>query len=686
MTRSIRLDFHSSLAGLVLDDIQLQKSAYHYFLGKVDRWDTLDAKPVVPTPFEYDEDIAIRDDAIYFKKIGKNDVTLAAKRYDWTINTIIPQWDNTKDMTDVGFYVLTSDDNVYVCLDNAEDELSIIEPTGKSFYPFRTADGYLWKYLYTVPGFKKRKFTSIAYIPVQRALSDSFYGRGAIEDVVVVEQGSGYVNAQLTTIEVLGAGSGSGATLSITSVGTIGDVSSIGVIAGGTGYTAGCKIVVNSSVGSGVVLEPIITSGVITAINIVAAGVGYSTSDTVHVSVGGAILVPMLSSAGSIVGVKIIDSGAGYSTAPILNVLAAGGSPSGLYGANSGAILEPVLDAGKIVRVLVRDPGKDYPVDTDTQIFAQGDGENALFTPVVYNGQIVDVIIENAGEGYNSVILHVVGTGFGASIRAIIGNSDFESEQAIVEQTAVNGGLHSIKVTSPGSGYTSAATVSISGDGTGCTAEVELIADGVKRIKVLTPGSGYTRATATIVDPNRIDISNTLPVAIVYPVLAPLGGHGKDAVSHLGASILAISSSLRDESRLTDIPQEYRQFGLFKDLRTTQTGKFFKLDSDIAAYKVVLATVVGIIIDEILTNGTSSYKVVAVDGDEVILQPISAKAQVPSGNLYAKDNPARAYFCSRIISSPTVDKYSGKLLYVSNENPFAFTENQGLLIKTFLKF
>jgi len=78
--------------------------------------------------------------------------------------------------------------------------------------------------------------------------------------------------------------------------------------------------------------------------------------------------------------------------------------------------------------------------------------------------------------------------------------------------------------------------------------------------------------------------------------------------------------------------------------------------------------------------------VVTISGDEVILEPITANSLSPNGNLFAVDNPARTYTCNKIVSSPIVDKYSGKLLYISNENPFAFTENQGLLIKTFLKF
>jgi len=114
----------------------------------------------------------------------------------------------------------------------------------------------------------------------------------------------------------------------------------------------------------------------------------------------------------------------------------------------------------------------------------QGDGTNAQFTPVIYDGKLVDVIVENPGEGYNSVILNIVGSGTGASVYAIIGNNDFNSEQAIVEQTAAKGAIHSIRVIAGGQGYTSSTVVTVTGDGTGCTAHPIIESGQIKRIVV----------------------------------------------------------------------------------------------------------------------------------------------------------------------------------------------------------
>ena len=62
----------------------------------------------------------------------------------------------------------------------------------------------------------------------------------------------------------------------------------------------------------------------------------------------------------------------------------------------------------------------------------------------------------------------------------------------------VNGELDSITVTAGGSGYTSAPTVLIGGDGTGATATATLSGDAVDSITVTAAGSGYSFIVVTI--------------------------------------------------------------------------------------------------------------------------------------------------------------------------------------------
>jgi hypothetical protein len=59
-------------------------------------------------------------------------------------------------------------------------------------------------------------------------------------------------------------------------------------------------------------------------------------------------------------------------------------------------------------------------------------------------------------------------------------------------------GISEIQVIDPGSGYTTAPTVTISGDGSNATAEATIVNGRIQKITVTNRGSEYTRATVSI--------------------------------------------------------------------------------------------------------------------------------------------------------------------------------------------
>lgn len=689
MTRSIRHDFNTDLASLLLEDIQLQRSQYYYYLGKIDKWvgDT-DIVPINDVTMSYSEDLTNRDDILYIKKVGKNDVSLAAKRYDYKLNTVIPQWDHRVNMKEHGYYVLTLDDRVYACLDNAENSVSTVTPSGESFTPFRTADGYLWKFLYSIPSFKRKNFASISYIPVQRALSDSFYNYGSVDTVVVADGGSGYTFTPSTSIIVSGSTTGSGATVSSVTVSALGEITNISLSSGGSGYTKGCDVSITSTIGINAKLHATIVAGVITAIVIDNPGIGYKSTDVVSITVGGAQLSPVVSQVtGSIISVKITKSAAGYTGTPTLTMNYISGSPTGLYPENTGAVLEAVMSQGRLVNVVIKDPGKLYPTDQTTQIIVQGDGQGAAYTPIISNGVIVGVATDNAGIGYNNMILRVTGLGTGAVLKPIITESNFVQTQSVVEQNAINGGIHSIKVTVPGQGYTSTTVLTVTGDGTGCTATAVVANGELTKIVVTNPGQNYSYATVSITDVNRADLTGALIEAEAQAIYAPIGGHGRDVVQQLFASTVVVSSQLRFQEDVTSLQQEFRKFGIIKDPLTIQAQKVFTLDSDLVVYKTTFLSYSGLLKDEILTSSNAKFRVVHIDTTHglVYLQSLSMRYISPLGNLVAEADSGRLYNCTQVKSSPVVDKYTGRVLYNSNENPFTFDANQGIVVRTFLE-
>lgn len=682
MAYSIRSEFHSNLAYQVINEIQYRRSNYYYFVGKIDPWAGTDFAPTVnQIDSEYENNI-IRTNALYFKKIEPNDVSIVTARYNWATGLVWENWDHTKNMEPLKFYCTTDENKVYKCLDNNYGGVSSVKPTGNSFAPLYTADGYTWKYMYTIPAFKQSRFASLNFIPVQRALTDSFYNKGSIDSVTVTNQGSGYSNVLQTTINVVGTTTGSGATGTIT-VGASGNITSVTITNGGTGYTAGVNVDFTTTFGSGAVATANITAGVITGLTFTNTGVGYKNGEVINFTVGGAVLIPALaSSTGTISKVIILKSGAGYVSAPTLTVVGTGGS--GKY-SHATALLTAIIYQGKIVEVNIQDPGQSYPSSAATTINVLGDGTGAQFTPIIYGGKLIDIVVDNAGIGYTTVTLSVVGSGSGATLLPNVSGSDFISDQSIIEQTTVPGAIYSIKVTTPGDNYTATAVVNITGDGTGATAIPVVSGGSIVGIQITNPGSNYTYSDVTITDVNRT-VAITPIDCVAYAILPPVKGHGKDAVTELFGKTVAINSSLRQDVDLNGLLQEYRQYGIIKNPAKLDDSSMVNIPSELVTYVVNFNTNVNLVKDEILLNSGVKFRVVNVNTNNTVTLQMIGNKQISFTPFVAETNITRTYTLTSIVSRPTIDKYSGYLSYVSNENPFSFTESQGITIKTFLTF
>ena len=175
------------------------------------------------------------------KRITTADVTHAIERYNWTSGTVYDQYDDQDtNLLEDDFYVMTEDYNVYKCLFNASATASTTKPTGVSTSPFTTADGYIWKYMYTVTTAKALKFLTNDYIPVQTLTGDDGTDQwdvqqaavdGGIHVIKVTAGGTGYATAPAVTI----TGDGTGATANSTITANV--VTAVTITAAGTGYT-----------------------------------------------------------------------------------------------------------------------------------------------------------------------------------------------------------------------------------------------------------------------------------------------------------------------------------------------------------------------------------------------------------------------------------------------------------------
>lgn len=513
MAQTLRPEFHSNLANQIVKDIQLLKSNFYYFLGKVSVWNETDTPPSTVT-LSLQEETQARESILYMGKITPNDASLCALRHNWESGTVYQRWNDKIPMQGLSFYVLTSEFRVYKCLDNNGGAASIIEPlTSDGLDAFRAADGYVWKYMYSIPSFKQFKFLNQNYIPVQVAISDSFYNKGSISDVSIASGGSGYVNGT-TTISV------------------------------------------------------------------------------------------------------------------------------------------------------------------------SGDGSGASFTPVIYNGSIVDVVNNNPGKGYSYAVLTITGDGVGATLNAIIGLADIVSDQSIVEQTTVPGAIYAVNVTNAGSGYNPLLTpkITITGDGSDATAVAIMNAGTLVRVVMTNFGKGYSYANMIVEPPIGVGSVG----ATVEPIYGPYKGHGYNAVNELYADTFCVSTVLNANPTLASINQDFRQYGIIKNPHNTVTDTFSTTSESLIAFRVNMISTSGLQNDMELTSAYGyRYVVVKFDSTSVYLQPQSNTTTAPLGTL--SNSVGTTFFVNTVISSPTINKYTGELMSVSSEAAFSFTTQQSVALKTFIK-
>jgi len=150
--------------------------------------------------------------------------------------------------------------DVYVCIDNGSSGISTTgnasqdEPLFTDLEPTRageSGDGYVWKYLFTVPPSDIIKFDSTEYISVPgdwptstttqiqsvRENGDSTVNNNQIKKVYIDQQGFGYTQNQTgVELDIIGDGTGAKVVIDTDSEGKITKTS---VSSGGQGYTYG---------------------------------------------------------------------------------------------------------------------------------------------------------------------------------------------------------------------------------------------------------------------------------------------------------------------------------------------------------------------------------------------------------------------------------------------------------------
>ena len=212
-----------------------------------------DASPITPTDTENTQNFTYND-MLAAKKIDTGNISIVIPRRNWTTGTVYDYYrhdygdyltgttnsnnanSGATTLFDATFYVLTAARNVYKCLDNNGGANSTVEPTGTSTSILSLADGYKWKYMYTLSAAQQANFLSTDFMAVETNSSVSSAAvDGAINIIKIKTAGSGGTDGTFTNIPIRGDGSSGAATVVVSS----GAVTSVTVTTPGTGYTFG---------------------------------------------------------------------------------------------------------------------------------------------------------------------------------------------------------------------------------------------------------------------------------------------------------------------------------------------------------------------------------------------------------------------------------------------------------------
>lgn len=173
-------------------------TVYYVFAGK----HTAFANGSIPTPQDsyqttlYDA----YNNMVFGKRVGDNDVSLLVPKIEWASNTVYTSYDSNTAMYGENFFVAVegaSQRDIFKVLDNNMGVPSTTAPdvseTSPSDEYYQTADGYVWKYMYSVSDAVWDKFVTDEYMPVgSNTQVEGNAVSGSIDVIRVVYGGSNY--------------------------------------------------------------------------------------------------------------------------------------------------------------------------------------------------------------------------------------------------------------------------------------------------------------------------------------------------------------------------------------------------------------------------------------------------------------------------------------------------------------
>lgn len=139
---------------------------------------------------------------IFGKKLSISNFAPLIDNNLWANGFVYKMYDNNDQQlySNNKFYVISPPDydggtyNIYKCMDNANNSASTVKPAMVQVTSFETDDGYVWRYVTSIPYRLYKMFSTNDYAPVYANSVTSLYANQycGVEKVVITNAGSGY--------------------------------------------------------------------------------------------------------------------------------------------------------------------------------------------------------------------------------------------------------------------------------------------------------------------------------------------------------------------------------------------------------------------------------------------------------------------------------------------------------------
>src|SRR5271157_3487504 len=223
--------------------------------------------------------------------------------------------------------------------------------------------------------------------------------------------------------------------------------------------------------------------------------------------------------------ITITDGGSGYTSLPTITAYG---------GTGTGATFTSTIQNGSVASITVLTPGTGYAINDTVQLLITGGGSDnsAQLTAVLSNTSLSSIVVTAGGTGYSS------------PPTVTIGPPGVGGVQATATSTVAGNAVTDVTITNPGSVYASAPAVSFGGPGTGALATAFITPGYISSITVTSGGTGYTAApTLTIVGGGGTGATATAiltptSIATIAPTAGGSGYTGTPSVN-IGAPNMA---------------------------------------------------------------------------------------------------------------------------------------------------